>query len=110
MSSTIVRSWNCLWNAEGMRCGSVGRLGFDLGDGRPTFLDLRFADVFLMFATTYIDAGLLLDQFVVFLSQVGFVLNTDKTKVMTTDAQTPSFLSIPTGLKIDILDQKSCRE
>ena len=33
--------------------GTVGRLGLDLGGGGPTLLDLRFA-------TTYIDAGLLL--------------------------------------------------
>ena len=99
-----MQSWKWLRNAKGMWRGRVGRLGFDLGDGRPTFLDLWFADDFLMFATTYVDAGLLLDELVVSLSQVGFVLNTDKTKVMTTEAQPPSFLSTPAGLKIDILD------
>jgi len=96
-----------------MRHGKVGKLGFDFGDGRPTFLDLRFADDFLyffMFATTYVDAGLLLDEFVVSLSQVGFVLNTDKTKVMTTEAPPPSVLSTPAWLKIEMFDQKSCRE
>ena len=50
-----------------------------LGDGGPTLLDLRFADDILFFATTYIDAGLLLDELVACLSQVGPVLNTDKT-------------------------------
>ena len=86
--------------------GTVGRLGLDLGDGGPTLLDLRFADDILIFATTYIGAGLLLDELVTCLSQVGLILNTDKTKVMTTtEAQPPSFLSTPAGLKIEILDQ-----
>ena len=86
--------------------GTVGRLGLDLGGG-PTLLDLRFADI-LIFATTYIDAGLLLDELVMCLSHVGLILNTDETKVMTTEAQPPSFLSTPAGLNIEILDQKSC--
>ena len=94
----------------GMWRRTVGRLGLDLGDGGPTLLDLRFADDILIFATTYIDASLLLDELVVCLSQVGLVLNTDKTKVMTTEAQPPSFLSTPAGLQIEILDQQSCHK
>ena len=77
--------------AMGMWRHTVGRLGLDLGDGGPTLLDLRFADDFLISATTYIDAGLLLDELVLCLSQAGLVLNTDKTKVMITEAQPPSF-------------------
>ena len=42
----------------------VGRLGFDLGDGGPTLLDLRFADDIMIAATAYIDAGVLLDELV----------------------------------------------
>ena len=87
----------------GMWRRTVGRFGLDLGDGGPTLLDLRFADDILIFATTYIDAGLLLDELVACLSQVGLVLNIDKTKVMTTEAQPPSFLSTPAGLQIEIL-------
>ena len=34
------------------------------------------------------------------------MLNTDKAKVMTTEAQPPLFLSTPAGLKIGIIDQK----
>ena len=71
--------------AMGMWRRTVGGLGLDLGDGGPTLLNLRFADDILIFATTCIDAGLLLDELVVCLSQVGLVLNTDKTKVMTCD-------------------------
>ena len=41
---------------------------------------------------------------------VGLVLNTDKTKVMTTEAQPPPFLSTPAGLQIEILDQQSCQQ
>ena len=88
--------------AMGMWRRALGRLGLDLGDGGPTLLDLRFADDILIFVTTYIDAGLLLDELMVCLSQVGLVLNTAKTKVMTTEAQPPSFLSTPAGLQIEI--------
>ena len=48
----------------GMWRRTVGRLG----DGGPTFLELRFADDILIFATTYIGAGVLLDELVVCLS------------------------------------------
>ena len=66
---------------------------------------------FWCFATTYIDAGLLLDEFVVSLSQVGFVLNNKQNQGDDyRRSNASSFLSIPAGLKIDILDQKSCRE
>ena len=91
--------------AMGMWRRTVGKLRLDLGDGGPTLLDLRFADDILIFATTYIDAGLFLDELVVCLSQVGLVLNTDKTKVMTPEAQPRSFLSSTAGLQIEILDQ-----
>ena len=106
-SSTILCR---IGNGYGYVGRTVGRLGLDLGDGGPTFLDLRFADDILIFATTYIDAGLLLDERVVCLSQVGLVLNTDKTKVMPTEAQPPSLLSTPAGLRIEILDQQSCHK
>ena len=96
--------------AMGMWRGRVSRLGLDLGDGGPTLLDVRFADDISIFATACIDAGVLLDELVACLSQVGVVLNTDKTKVMTTEAQPPSFLLTPAGLKIEILNQKSCHK
>ena len=44
-----------------------------------------------------------------FWTNLWLVLNTDKSKVMTTEAQPPSVLSTPAGLQIEILDQKSCR-
>ena len=37
-------------------------------------------------------------------------LNTDKTKVMPTEAQPPSFLSTPAGLRVEILDHQSCHK
>ena len=101
-SSTILCR---IGNGYGYVGRTVGRLGLDLGDGGPTFLDLRLADDILIFATTYIDAGLLLDELVVCLSLVGLVLNTDKTKV-----QPPSFLSTPAGLRVEILDHQSCHK
>ena len=74
--------------------GKVGRLGLDLGDGSQALLDLRFADDILLRATMYIDAGVLLDQVVVCLSQGGLVLNADKTKVMTTETQPVQFVHV----------------
>ena len=91
----------------GMWRRTVGRLG----DGGPTFLELRFADDILIFATTYIGAGVLLDELVVCLSQVGLVLNHEQrqNQVMTTDVQPPSFLSTPSS-KIEMFDQNSCHK
>lgn len=37
---------------------------FGNGDGGPALFDPRFADDILDFATTYVDAGLLLDELV----------------------------------------------
>lgn len=58
--------------------------------------------------TPYIDPGLLFEELVVCLSHVGHVFDTDKTKLITAEAQLLSFLSTTAGWNIEILDQKSC--
>ena len=79
-----------------------------MADGGPTLIHLRFADDILFFSYHgHSDASLLLDELVVCLSHVGLVWNTDKTWVMTTEAQ---LLSTPAGLKMEISDQKSCHK
>ena len=56
----------------------VGDLGFDLLDGMPHLIDLRFADEILFFARSALEVGKLLDSLVAELSEVGLVLNADK--------------------------------
>ena len=59
----------------------VGDLGFDLSDGMPHLIDLRFADDILLFARSALEVGRLLDSLVAELSEVGHLLNADKTVV-----------------------------
>ena len=59
----------------------------------------RFADDILIFG--------LLDKLVENVSAVGLQLNTQKTKVLTTQAQPPSQLQTPNGLIISVLDRES---
>ena len=53
------------WRAE------VGNVGFNLMDGVPTLLDLRFADDLLIFAQSRMEAGSLGDALVKQLVRVG---------------------------------------
>ena len=68
----------------------VGDLGFDLLDGMPHFIVLRFADDILLFARSALEVGKLLDSLVAELSEVGLMLNADKTVILTTQSQPPS--------------------
>ena len=61
----------------------VGDLGFDLSDGMPYLIDLRFADDIFLFARSALEVGRLLDSLVAELSEVGLLLNADKTVVLT---------------------------
>ena len=49
-------------------------------------MDLRFADGILLFATSYAETVLLFHGLVIALSQVGLILNANKTVILTTDA------------------------
>ena len=82
-------------------------LGLDLCDGGRSLLDLRFADDILIFGPNYHVIGVLLDKLVENLAAVGLQLNTQKTKVLTTQAQPPSQLQTPNGLIISVLDRES---
>ena len=74
---------------SGVRQGSVPspRLIFRNAavDGQPALMDLRFADGILLFATSYAETVLLFHGLVIALSQVGFILNANKTVILTTD-------------------------
>ena len=61
--------------------------GFNLGDGQPALLDLRFADDILLFAKSYAETVLLLHDLVTALSQAGLILNAIKTVILTNDSQ-----------------------
>ena len=81
--------------------------GFDLGDGQPALLDLRFADDILLFAKSHAETVLLLHDLVTALSQVGLILNATKTVVLTNEAQAPQNFQLPSGEKIAILEHNS---
>ena len=76
----------------------VQHLGFDLGDGGPPLMDLRLADDLLLVASTR-SAGLeLLDALISELSLAGLILNDEKTKVITNEAQVPSSITSVAGI------------
>ena len=81
----------------------VGSLGFDLSDGMPHLIDLRFADDILLFARSAMEAGKLLDSLVAELSEVGLLLNADKTVVLTSQSQPPSTLTTDHGITLRVL-------
>ena len=81
--------------------------GFDLGDGQPALLDLRFADDILLFAKSYAETVSLLQDLVNALSQVGLILIANKTVVLTNEAQPPQHLQLPSGERIAILEHNS---
>ena len=76
---------------------------FDLGDGQPALLDLRFANDILLFAKSYAEAVSLLHDLATVLSQVGLILNASKTVVLTNEAQPPQRLQLLSGERIAII-------
>ena len=82
----------------------------DLEDGGEHLLDLRFADDILVFATSSQQAAYLLDELVVALADVGLILNQDKTKLLTTQAQPPKTITTPGGLSVAVVDRGGCHK
>ena len=74
----------------------VGDLGFDLLDGMPHLIDLRFADDILFFPRSAMEVGKLLDSLVAELSEVGLVVNADKTMM-------PLTITIDHGITLRVL-------
>ena len=68
--------------------------GFDLGDGEPALLDLRFANEILSFAKSYAETVSLLHDLVIVLSQVGLIRNANNTAVLTGEEQPPQHLQL----------------
>ena len=58
----------------------------NLSDGMPHLIDLRSADDILVFARSALEVGRLLDSLVAELSEVGLLLNADKTAVLTSQS------------------------
>lgn len=81
---------------------------FDLGDGQPALLDLRFADDIFLFAKPYDESVWPLHDLITVLSQVGLILTANKTVVFTNEAQPPQHLRLPSGEGIAILEQNFC--
>ena len=81
----------------------VGDLGFDLSDGLPHLIDLRFADDLLLFARSALEVGRLFDSLVAELSEVGLLLNDDQTVVLTSQSQTPSTITTEHGITLRVL-------
>ena len=75
--------------------------GFDLGDGQPALLNLRFADDILLFAKSYGETVSLLHDSVPALSPVGLILNANETHPRQTNHNR---LQLPSGEGIAILE------
>ena len=88
----------------------VGTAGVDFQDGMRTLLDLRFADDFLLFAKTFQETKFLLDEPVTCLAEVGLQLNVRKTKVLTTQSQSPTEVPFRNGQAIEVIDRGSTHE
>ena len=85
------------WRAE------VGNVGFNLMDGGPNLLDVRFADDILIFAQSRVEAGNLLVALVNHLDRVGLLLNPEKTIVITNEAQPPQTITSTAGVILRVL-------
>ena len=85
----------------------VGNGGVDFQDGMHTLLDLRFADDIFLFAKTFEETKFLLDELVTCLAEVGLHLNVGKTKILTTQSQSPSEVPLRNGQVIEVLDRGS---
>ena len=70
-----------------LKTTSSSDLGFDLSNGMPHLIYLRFADDILLCARSAMEVGKLLDSLVAELSEVGLLLNADKTVFFLTAAQ-----------------------
>ena len=79
--------------------------GWDLHNGL-----VRFADDILLFAKSAHEAGTLLQSLMWHLRQIGLILNANKTKVLTTEAQPPSCLFIPGADPIQVLEREGCHK
>ena len=82
---------------------AVGNMGFNLMDGGPNLLDLRFADDILIFAQSRVEAGNLLDALVKQLDRVGLLLNLEKTIVITNEAPPPQTITTTGGMILRVL-------
>ena len=65
----------------------VGDLGFDLSDGIPHLIDLRFANDILLFGRSGMEVRKLLDSLVAELSEVGLLLNAHKIVILLSQSQ-----------------------
>ena len=81
----------------------VGGLGFDLWDGMPHPIDLRFADDILPFARSDTEVGKLLDSLVAKVSEMGLLLNADKSVILTRQRQPPSTITTEHRIKFKVL-------
>ena len=77
MFSSVLHWAMSKWRAWAEGCS----FGFDLGDGLPPLLDLRFADDILIFARSSHEIMTLLDKLVQFLGDAGLKLNAEKNSV-----------------------------
>ena len=84
--------------------------GIDLEDGGEPLLDQRFADDILVFATSSQQAAYLLDELVVALADVSLILNADKTKLLTTQAQPPKTITTPRKVSVAVVDRDGCHK
>ena len=81
----------------------MGNMGFNLMDGGPNMLDLRFADDILIFAQSRVETGYLLDALVKQLDSVGLLLNPEKTMVITNEPQPPQTITTTAGVNLQVL-------
>ena len=85
----------------------IGNAGMETQDGMHTLLDLKFADDILLFAKTFEETKILLDELVTCLPEVGLHLNVGKTKILTTHSQSPSEVPLRNGPVIEVLERGS---
>ena len=76
----------------------------ELEDGGGPLFDLRFA----VLATSSQQAACLLDELVVALANLGFILNEDKTGLLTTQTQPPKTITTPRGVSVAVVDRDGC--
>ena len=70
---------------------------------------IRFADDILLFARSALEVGRLLDSLVAELSEVGLLLNADKTVVLTSQSQPPSTITTEHGITLQSCQATSHR-
>ena len=82
----------------------------DLSDGIPHLIDLRFANDILLFGRSPAEVRKLLDSLVAELSEVGLLLNADKTVILPSQSQPPSTITIDHGITLRVLPGKVARK